>query len=45
MDIPEADGLVIIKNTKEKMLDKFVKCKINDKTFQKKNNKRKEVAK
>lgn len=28
MDIPETDGTVIIKNTKENCLGKFVKCKI-----------------
>jgi len=28
MDIPETDGTVIIKNTKENLLGKFVKCKI-----------------
>ena len=30
MDIPETDGTVIIENTKENMLGKFVKCKIID---------------
>ena len=30
MDIPETDGVVIIKNTKPKLLGKFIKCKIND---------------
>ena len=28
MDIPDTDGVVIIKNTKENLIGKFVKCKI-----------------
>lgn len=28
MDIPETDGTIIIKNTKENLLGKFIKCKI-----------------
>lgn len=30
MDIPETDGTVIIKNTKENLLGQFIKCKITD---------------
>ncbi len=30
MDIPDTDGIVIIKNTKENILGKFVDCKITD---------------
>ena len=30
MDIPETDGTIIIKNSKENCLSKFVKCKITD---------------
>ena len=28
MDIPEEDGVIFIKNTKEKLIGKFVKCKV-----------------
>ena len=28
MDIPETDGVIIIKNTKEKILGEFIKCKV-----------------
>ena len=30
MDIPETDGTVIIKNTEDNLLGKFIKCKITD---------------
>ena len=30
MDIPETDGTIIIKNTKDNLLGKFVKCRITD---------------
>ena len=30
MDIPDTDGVIIIKNTKENIIGKFVKCKITD---------------
>lgn len=30
MDIPENDGVIIIKNTKDNILNKFVLCKVTD---------------
>ncbi len=30
MDIPDTDGMIIIKNTESKLIGKFVKCKITD---------------
>ena len=30
MDIPENDGVIIIKNTKDSMLNKFVQCKVTE---------------
>ena len=30
MDIPETDGVIIIKNTKDNMLGEFVRCKVTD---------------
>ena len=30
MDIPDTDGVIIIKNTKENIIGKFVQCKITD---------------
>ncbi len=30
MDIPDTDGVIIVKNIKEKLIGKFVKCKVTD---------------
>ena len=30
MDIPDTDGVIIIKNTKDNMLGKFIECKVTD---------------